>query len=193
MADERLRLFVAVPLPPAALEACRSLIEPVQAHPVHGIRWVRTENLHITLRFLGATGVDAVPAIGDAVRAAATGRHAFDVVLGGAGAFPAAGRARTLWIGITEGADRLADLAAALDGRLAGLGWPGGRPFRPHLTVARTDAAPRAEGRAAGEAIASAAADRSIGFRADRLTLFRSHLGAGPPRYEPLLEAVLDA
>jgi RNA 2',3'-cyclic 3'-phosphodiesterase len=185
-----LRLFVAIPVAPGALEACRALIDEVRAGPTgRNARWVRTENLHLTLRFLGAVARGRVQDVAAAVREAATGSGAFPVTLSGAGAFPPAGRPRALWLGITEGAGTLAELAAALDRALADRGWPSDdRPYRPHLTVARTDAAPIAGGTATAAALAAAASGWRVSFDADRVVVYRSHLGGGPPRYEPLEE-----
>ncbi len=188
MPEGTFRLFVAVPVPSAALEACRRLIDGVRADPAgSAARWVRTENLHLTLRFLGATHPDRVPAIAGVMAAASRGTGPFEVELAGAGAFPEERRPRALWIGIARGADTLAALADALDDGLAPLGLPpDGRRFRPHLTVARTDAAGSAASAAAAVALRAAAEDWRTAFLADRVVLYRSHLGGGPPRYEPL-------
>ena len=97
-----------------------------------------------------------------------------------------------LWLGIGEGAAALGALTHDLDTRLAAAGWaPTGRPFRPHLTVARTDAAPYDAGAEAARALVAAAGDRSIAFDAERAVLYRSHLGRGPARYEVVADAPL--
>jgi 2'-5' RNA ligase len=66
------------------------------------------------------------------------------------------------------------------------------RPFRPHLTVARTDAAGTAGSLAVAAELREAAAGWRASFVADRVILYRSHLGGGPPRYEPVREAALE-
>jgi 2'-5' RNA ligase len=192
--EDGYRLFIAVPVPPAALDACRALIDGVRAGPAgRGARWVRTDNLHVTLRFLGATPPDRVAPVTAAIHDATAGRPVFRVRLAGAGAFPSPARPRALWIGITEGAADLAAISAALGAALTALGWPPDeRPFRPHLTVARTDAAPIAAGTGAAMALTDAAAGWGTSFDADRVVLFRSQLRAGPPVYEPLAEALLE-
>jgi 2'-5' RNA ligase len=189
------RLFVAVPVPDAARDDCRRLLENVRAGPAdRGARWVRVENLHLTLRFLGATPPERVDAVAAAVVDAVRGAAPFAITLAGAGAFPSAHRPRTLWLGIAEGAPGLAALAAGLEQPLAALGWPPEtRPFRAHLTVARTDAAPIADAAAAAAALVRAADRWRTAFAADRVVLYRSHLGGGPPRYEPLATASLGA
>ena len=187
------RLFVAVPVPAdVGREVGRVIGEARAALGEDGrrIRWVQLEGLHVTVRFLGPTATDRVPEVAAALDRAAAGVPAFEVRLSGAGAFPAADRPRALWLGIRHGAEALGGLAAALETELLAAGWgveP--RPFRPHLTIARTDGV-RA-GPAAAAALERAAAGLDVGFAAGEVVLYRSHLGSGPARYEPLREVRL--
>ncbi len=192
MAEDDARLFVAVPLPPEAIEAGGALIEGLRAGPLGRIpRWVHIPNLHLTVRFLGETPAALVPDAVRAVEEAVRGTEAFDVVLAGAGSFPAGRRPRALWLGIERGTEELGALARAVDAAVQPLGWPpDDRPYRPHLTVARLDAARVADGTAVAEALRVAAEGWRTEFRADRVVLYRSHLG-GQPRYEMLLTVEL--
>jgi 2'-5' RNA ligase len=191
------RLFIAVPVDADSIAAVGRLVADVRAAVEtdardRPARWVRHEGLHLTLRFLGAIPEDRRPAIEGALRAAAAGVDRFPVRLAGSGAFPSPGRPRVLWIGVDEGADRLRELAAAVSRALEPLGYPPGeRPFAAHLTLARTDGL--RSGPPTAAALARAAADWSTRFVADRVTLFESHTGGGPARYEPLLEVPLEA
>lgn len=195
MAERLDRLFVAVPLPAAAVADCEALVAGVRAGPWGRVpRWVHLPNLHLTVRFLGETPADLVPDVALAVRDAVAPAHAFDVVLAGAGLFPGERKPRTLWLGIERGAGELGALADALDPVLEPLGWPRDeRPYRPHLTVARLDASSPRDGNAVAGALREAADGWRTGFRADRVVLYRSHLGGGPPRHEAIVEVVLEA
>jgi 2'-5' RNA ligase len=91
---------------------------------------------------------------------------------------------------VAEGADALGALARRLGDGLVTAGWESDdRPFRPHLTLARSD------GIHAGPATAAALVEAARGFAtdwiADRIVLFESHTGGGPARYEPLREVAL--
>ena len=193
MAERPDRLFVAVPLPPEPLAACVALIDAVRGGPLGDVpRWVHVANLHLTVRFLGETPPDLTPDAALAVRDALSGANAFDVVLAGAGSFPEARKPRALWLGIERGAAELGALADALDPALEPLGWPrDDRPYRPHLTVARLDRSSIASSEAVADELRAAAAGWRTGFRADRVVFYRSHLGAGAPHYEPLVEVAL--
>lgn len=188
MSERWHRLFVGVPIPPEPLAACRALIDQVRDGPLGRIpRWVHDENLHLTIRFLGDTPPDLTPHVALAVRDALADTAAFDVILSGAGLFPGIRKPRAMWLGIEQGAPELGAIADALDAPLDPLGWPpDDRPYRPHLTVARLDASSPAQGLAAAEALETAAIGWRAAFRASEVVLFRSHLGGGPPRYEPL-------
>lgn len=189
------RLFIAVPLPEDAAAAVRSIVDEVRAEPLpdgaRDVRWVRLDGLHLTLRFLGPTTEDRIDALAQAVHTVANGVPGpIDIELGGAGTFPPGGRPRALWLGIADGADALETLAARLDAKLATAGWVSDhRPFRPHLTLARSDgiaAAPLVAGR-----LGRAMAERRIPVRIDRLGLFESVTGGGPARYVPVTSAPL--
>lgn len=93
---------------------------------------------HLTLKFLGEVPDDRVGEIGRTLERSLHGASAFPVTLRGLGAFPSASRPRVLWVGISEGAALLGDLARRTDGGLAGLGFPvEDRPFTAHVTVRR--------------------------------------------------------
>jgi len=183
----RPRLFYAVPLPDDVREAIRPVRDAVQASVGDGtarIRWVRIESLHLTLRFLGPTPLDRADELARLGDEAAAATRPFEIRIAGAGAFPSPARPRTLWLGLQRGGPELATLAGTL---AAVTGGNDDRPFAAHLTLARTDGL-RA-GPEAARALAEAASDREWSFRADRIVLFRSHLGAGPAWYEPLHES----
>jgi 2'-5' RNA ligase len=148
------------------------------------------DGLHLTLRFLGPTLDERMPALVDAIQGAVAGVTPFRVRLAGGGAFPGPDRPRVLWLGVAEGVDRLGDLARSLEDRLVSAGWlRDERPFRAHLTLARSDGV--AAGPATARALVAAAEAFRAEWTADRLMLFESHTGAGPARYEALSEVSL--
>jgi 2'-5' RNA ligase len=178
------RLFVAVPLDDATSDAVARIVARVRASvsAEREVRWVRLDGLHLTLRFLGPTNEERATSIEAAVAAAGRETPAFSVSLEGAGAFPPRGRPRAIWIGVTDGGDQLAELAARLDDELAERGWPrSDRPFRAHLTLARADGV--AAGPATVAALVEAVAGSEITASIDRVALFETVTGGGPARY----------
>jgi len=101
-------------------------------------KWVRPENLHVTLKFLGTTEQDKLAAVREALAAI---RSPEPVTLGfrGLGFFPNGKRARVFWAG-AESTANLRALAGDIDRRMHLLGYPlEERSFTPHLTLARFD------------------------------------------------------
>jgi 2'-5' RNA ligase len=184
------RLFVAAALPEDAAGTVRSIVDEVRAEPLpdgaRDVRWVRLDGLHLTLRFLGPTAEDRVEPTATVVRAVASAAAGpVDLELGGAGTFPPHGRPRALWIGIAAGAEALAQLAVDLNTALADAGWErDDRPFRAHLTLARSDGVPA--GTLVADRLAAALADRRIAARVASIGLFESVTGGGPARYVPV-------
>jgi 2'-5' RNA ligase len=136
------RLFVALEIPSAVRDNLAALIEELRAADAaatkNKARWVRAENLHLTLKFIG--NVDAGKL--DTIRAAlgeVSASGAVELRFRGVGFFPNEKRPRVLWAGIVASAN-LAPLAAELQARLEKLGIPREtREFAPHLTLARFD------------------------------------------------------
>lgn len=183
-----------MPLDEEAREAVRALVERVAGDPsapaAARLRWAVTDNLHLTVRFLGATPPDRVADVAAAAVAAAGSCAPFTARLEGAGAFPSAARPRVLWLGVESGASELAVLAGRLTDELAARGWPPGeRQFRGHLTLGRSDGIVGA-GRAV-DALVAAAATLDAAWTVDRLVVYQSVLGRGAPKYRPLAVARL--
>jgi RNA 2',3'-cyclic 3'-phosphodiesterase len=136
------RLFVAITPPQAALGDLDAAVAPLR--PVRPeLRWTSRQSWHITLAFLGEVDGEVTDRLAVRLERAA-GRHPGpSLELAGAGAFPAAARARVLWTGIQGDRAGLTRIAAsvAAGARRAGAPAPDeGRRYRPHITLARCPA-----------------------------------------------------
>jgi len=124
------RLFVACDLPNTERKRLAALVRPLA-----GARWVRTEQLHLTLRFIGEADEAQARAIDLALREIR--QPAFSISLAGLGCFPGLARPRVLWAGI-EAEEGLARLQARIETVVRGVGFaPETKAFRPHVTLAR--------------------------------------------------------
>jgi RNA 2',3'-cyclic 3'-phosphodiesterase len=170
---------VAIEIPDAVREAVAGAIAPWRDR-FPNARWAPRENWHVTLKFLGRTFPRLAGWVGEQVAASAGDAVPFETELLGLGAFPSATRARVLWAGLDDRAGRMAEIALALDAALSREFTPEARPFRPHVTVARSRpplGLPPAFAETRVEPVA---------FKVEHVTLFRSHLRRPAPRYEPL-------
>jgi 2'-5' RNA ligase len=130
-----MRLFVALEIPSAARENLAALLNSLRAVSPQ-TRWVRPENLHVTLKFIGDVPEAKLAAIRSAL---ADVRCEQPVTLDfcGLGFFPNEKHPRVFWAGI-EASPNLKTLAANINKATEKLGIPlEKRPFSPHLTLAR--------------------------------------------------------
>jgi RNA 2',3'-cyclic 3'-phosphodiesterase len=182
------RAFLAVPVTPPAFDPGVRLIERL-ATAMPGVRWVRSDGLHLTLHFFGDLPDDAVPLVVDAARIAARKVEPYTAQLGGLGCFPRDGDERVLWIGMQQGEGETAALQRDVEDALSARGFPREpRAFRPHVTLGR----PRERfTEAVRRRWAGFAAESLPPFAVEELRLFRSQLGPGGSRYEVLERAPL--
>ncbi|HEX2030380.1 MAG TPA: RNA 2',3'-cyclic phosphodiesterase [Actinomycetota bacterium] len=179
---EALRLFAAVDPSEEVLAAVSAAVQPWRERLPEG-RWVRPENWHVTLKFLGRTYPRLVPTVHEACREAAASVARFDVSVAGMGVFPGPSRARVLWVGLDDPAGGMPALARALDEQLAEEFPPEKRAFTAHLTVARFN--PPIPFRDHADDLAATAIEAPP-FAVEELVLYRSHLSPRGARYEPL-------
>jgi 2'-5' RNA ligase len=185
--EDGMRCFVAVDLPAEIREELGKFTSsPSLGSLGRIVRWTRPENIHLTLKFLGAVPRETLPELQSALDGALAGRPPCSLSVKGTGVFPPRGRPRVVWIGLAGETDSLAALQSAVESALAPLGFPREkRPFTPHLTVGRVRD-PRRPGAALGEAIA-ANREREWGeCVVDRVHLMRSELFPTGPRYSIL-------
>ncbi len=135
-----LRTFIAVRLPEPVLEALGKLAAGVaQDWPPRGVRWVRAEGIHLTLRFLGDTEEEQIAALKLGLDEAVAGFAPFELCFGDMGCFPNVRRPRVIWAGVADAGERLAPLQKAVERMVRAQGWEReqGKAFRPHLTLGR--------------------------------------------------------
>ena len=130
-----MRLFVALEIPSTVRENLADLLKSLRTVSPQ-TRWVRPENLHVTLKFIGEVPETKLAAI----RSALAGARSDQIVtldFRGLGFFPNEKHPHVFWAGITA-SPNLKTLAADIDGATEKLGIPREqRPFSPHLTLAR--------------------------------------------------------
>jgi 2'-5' RNA ligase len=174
----RLRLFVALDLPPAAVAALvrfsAAAADPVLWRPLD------EATFHVTLAFLGHRPEAEVAVVAE-VLAALEPREPPALALG-AGLLLPPRRARVLTVALTDESGALARLQGEVSDGLAAAGvfTPEERPFRPHVTVGRVRPGARAPRAVDAE-------PEPVAFRAGDVVLYRSHVRRGGATYEPLV------
>jgi len=132
-----LRLFVAINLDPS-LKAPLADIQGKLKTAEAPVRWVKPEQLHLTLKFLGEVAEATLPALRDALGRCLAEVCAFPLSLSRLGTFPSRGTPRVIWVGVSEGGQEVEKLRGRVEEALYPLGFPReDRPFHPHLTLGR--------------------------------------------------------
>jgi 2'-5' RNA ligase len=170
------RVFAAVPLP---AEVRLALDDKLRSHALPG-KVAPPENWHLTLRFLGNVDEVSYERFVSLLDTANLGKR-FRLALGQMGAFPNPKRATVLWLGVSQGGEEMSELALTAEEAAQGAGLPPEeRPFQPHLTLSRIRPPTDVSG------LIAAFGDTEIGWRCETMVVYRSRLGPGGARYEPL-------
>ena len=132
------RAFVAIRVP-AALGKLSDEMRPLW--PAQGVGWVRPENLHLTLRFLGAAEDAQIAVLREGLTDVAARHEGFVAAIEQSGCFPNRRRPKVIWAGVADAAGRLGALQRDVEEVVCAAGWePEERDFRPHVTLGRVRA-----------------------------------------------------
>ncbi len=132
-----IRTFIALPIPENITESLRDAIFRLRRKN-SGVKWVRPESVHITLKFLGNIKEELVSPVSEELDKVAVMLPELDLKLSGLGVFPGMRRPRVIWVGLGGDITPLGELADAIDKACAKIGIePEKRPFNAHLTLGR--------------------------------------------------------
>lgn len=186
-----IRAFIAVDLPSEIQGCLDKIIKQLkqQMGPVP-VRWVASQNIHLTLKFLGDVSLNNLEVLRELLQVEAATQKPIVVSIGGVGAFPKVRSPRVIWVGV-EAPPELEALQRGIDSRTTHIGYaPDQRPFSPHLTLGRVsrNASPQ-EVRIIGDVLCT----QKIGFlgvaRILAVHLYRSDLRPDGAVYTRLFTA----
>ncbi len=133
------RLFIAIAVPPAVRrEIGRALGKMRRNAPPGAVRWTRTEQFHVTIKFLGDVPASQVPAVEQSVSEVCAGFPAIHLSAHGVGFFPGEQKPRVVWAGVDDDNGQLARLHRLLEDALRFVA-PAEKPekFAGHITLGR--------------------------------------------------------
>ena len=135
---DTIRTFVAIQLPDDVRSALAALIKELSQSGLSGVKFVRPEGIHLTLKFLGNIETNRIEGIRKALTEAAGDSKNFDLRLAETGVFPGRSSARVLWVGLAGDLEQLSALHSRTDDALASMGFARDRRgLNPHLTIGR--------------------------------------------------------
>jgi 2'-5' RNA ligase len=134
----RTRTFIGIDIGDA-IRANALALQKDLAKSAAEVKWATSESMHITLLFLGEVDDRELHTVCRAVKDIAASEPPFALRVAGVGAFPTPRRPKIMWAGITDGAEPLQRLNAALEERMLALGCyrKEERGYTPHLTLGR--------------------------------------------------------
>jgi 2'-5' RNA ligase len=181
--SEKIRTFIAFPLPEPVKEAIREVQEGIAASL--RLSWVKPDNIHLTLKFLGDIDPAALDPIAGIMSETAADFSFLTLSAKGIGVFPGMRNPRVLWVGLSGDIHPLMSLQAKLEEGLAALGFPKeARGFTAHLTIARIKE--RIDPRNLSQAMEKFSRFETDPFTSQELILYQSKLHPKGAVYTPL-------
>lgn len=109
-----MRAFIAINLSDGLKEELVGLQQRLD-EKVQGIRWLKPEQLHITMKFLGEIDTDEITFFTPFLAELGKKMSPFNITFSGLGCFPNTRHPRVVWIGVDEGAEQLRLLSAGIE------------------------------------------------------------------------------
>lgn len=131
-----MRAFFCVELEESLKQSLQQLTRPLR-QTTADVSWVKSENFHITLKFLGEIDSSLLTRLREVSEEVVTLVPPFTCTFDRTGAFPDERKPKVLWVGCSQIPQELVLLHAALDTQLEKLGFERERHFKAHITVGR--------------------------------------------------------
>ena len=132
-----IRAFIAFELPGSVIAMLANLQHKMRSSGIRA-KWVRPENIHLTLKFLGSIQVADIDIVVRCMSESIQGLAPMTLTAKGVGVFPGIKRPRVIWVGLAGQIQLLLEMQGKLEDSLAAIGFPKeNRAFRGHLTLGR--------------------------------------------------------
>jgi len=188
--SKTIRTFIAIEIPKTVISKIRELQGVIKAYGFK-IRWVRAENIHLTLKFLGDIEEIKINEIAEAVSKTAEKHSPISLKAKGIGVFPGIKRPHVLWVGLSGQLEALIKLQQTLDENLIALGFSSEeRPFKGHLTMGRIK--DRIDVKKLGDALMAFRRFESETFTTGQIILYKSELTPSGAIYTKLASASIN-
>jgi RNA 2',3'-cyclic 3'-phosphodiesterase len=133
-----MRLFIAIEFSKTLRDDIQQWTQSLAREipdPDHRLHWVKENQLHLTLKFLGETREDRIPRLHQAIQIATSDQTCFPLSLAKVGHFGG----RVVWLGVETGVEEVTKLAQSIENSCESLGFVReNRHFHPHITLARS-------------------------------------------------------
>jgi 2'-5' RNA ligase len=182
---ESIRSFIAIEIPTSIKNLLYNLEEKLRNLPCN-VKWVKPENIHLTLHFLGNLEIRKIEEIKEMIGKICKKFNPFSIEIdNNLGAFPNERNPRVIWLGIKEEKDILENLYQEIGKNLEKIKIETEkRKFHPHLTIGRVKSSKNKH--LLTKAIREIKLDSSYAFEVKEVNLFKSTLTPQGSIYEKL-------
>jgi|TARA_B110000914_G_scaffold138202_1_gene120915 2'-5' RNA ligase len=137
MEKKLLRTFISIPLPHVVKNVKQMLTSTFENDRVK-IRWVKHNNLHLTLHFLGFTPVDDIPKIEKEISSIIKSQKSFDLTISETGCLPDILKPSVLYLGVDNDLKALNVLVNKISLKMTALGYKRrDESYIPHVTIGK--------------------------------------------------------
>jgi len=184
-----MRCFIAIELPEAVKSTLSGIEEELKKSKAD-VRWVKPDNVHLTLKFFGNIEEKKTEKIIEIMESICNQYAPFTIEIKGMGTFPNIKSPRVLWVGI-EGNDTLKTLQKEIENKMESIGFEReDRAFTAHLTLGRFRSSIEKEGLL--KAVKLHEKDTFVGsINVQSLSLIRSDLHPEGARYSKIIDISL--
>ena len=143
MSERLLRTFISVTLP-KKIVSVSNMLKTTIISKKDNVKWVNPGNIHLTLKFLGHTPLEAADEINETLKSLVIRHSGMELVINGTGCFPKIERPRVLWLGVEGNISLLQNFVGDINNSLEKLGFPlDENEYIPHITLARIKYPPK--------------------------------------------------
>jgi len=187
--SDTIRAFIAIPLNPKIQHSIGHMQDHLKKNN-NDVKWVKLENIHITLKFLGNVDMEQINSVKQVLAILTQNTRPFKVELSQLGAFPNINHPRTLWVGLKDSKQQLSRIAAALDKALGKIGFQDDqKPFSPHVTIGRIRSSKNIN--LLSRSMSNYQISQDQTQTVSKIILFKSTLSSQGPIYESLYQSKL--
>ncbi len=199
MSIQVIRTFIAIDLPPAIKHELDLIVQSFKEKiSKNAVKWIKIENIHLTLKFLGDTPLEKIPKIKQELATLSNNIHPFSLTIENLGVFPGFSKPRVVWIGCMEENPQemnLVNLHKEVEAGMSKIGFaPDNKQFNPHLTLVRlSNNASPAEVKQVSEVVKLASIKSPGRFQVDSIHLYQSDLNPQGAKYSRLFTCKLSS
>ncbi|MCU0666821.1 MAG: RNA 2',3'-cyclic phosphodiesterase [Candidatus Omnitrophica bacterium] len=187
-----MRAFIAIELDLAAKKKISSLQQELKNLSCD-VKWVDSDNLHLTLKFLGQVPEEQTDQICSVLEKMAKEKTPYSIALDCIGAFPNPRNPKVIWVGTRKQNQQTQNIFNQIEEDLSHLGIPREeKDFSCHITLGRSRNTLKCQRIASGvEKLDKKILENPIEFTVQKITLFESKLSKEGPAYRQLKAAHL--